>query len=239
MDDLQPKSQDELDRELGKLSRRAVWALTSIEAQHAKLGPERSREDVRARAIGSLQLLILTMRDSMRLEATYNADAADDILNTLAIASFPSPLFILMIELAELQHKRRSPLFSKPDDDIGEGHHHFARVQAKALAAAVLDVLVERRLTDTKTAASELVADTLNKNKFANPTGKPYEGRVVREWWRGRDKKQDGFAESFKRHRLELRDNARRAEALGISQRDVRSVILYRLAMYLNAVSYR
>jgi hypothetical protein len=52
-----------------------------------------------------------------------------------------------MIELAQLQAKRPSRLFSKPEDDIGHGHRYSFRVQSKALAAAALDVFLDTGLT--------------------------------------------------------------------------------------------
>jgi hypothetical protein len=210
-----------------------------LEIEKKDIGAGRPRDEVRAAAIDSLKLVIKAVRQSLRLRALaeHDVEGIDDFMNVVALRPFPTPLYLLMFELMEVQAKRPSCLFSQPDSDIGEGPYNFFRRQAKAFAAAALHVLMENGLMLAEAAGR--IADTLNNCKFANPTGDSYSWETVKDWRKDRKKLKDGFEDNFKNYCLDLRGSVGRAKAARMSKQEVQELLLFRLANYLEAIAYR
>jgi hypothetical protein len=200
-----------LHLKLGLVCRNLVEKLIDIEGEFGKLERKRKHtpKEILAYADTSLCVVSEALRGCLRLMADDPTMAAahDRIESLLRHSNMPTPLYLLAMEMREIHHGRKSPLFSKG----GVPSQNFLRRQIEAFAAACVQVLKQYGISHSP--AAKLIAEKLNKHAFPNPNKDPYSPGAVLEWLKRRRTRQRAggkndigdFEANFRRYRVYLR----------------------------------
>jgi len=234
---LQIQLPTERHSELGRLWERVFSKLVSIERKYIEKGPERSVDDTRRAAATCLKLCCDGIRESYRILASHDPELRSALQENLELTLIPTPLTILLLELAELQNDRPSRLLTHYRfHSASEGPYNLSRRFVTAKAIGAVDILRSTGLS--LSGAAKRVADTLNDAKFPNPRGDPYSAATVKDWCKRRYRKKGDFSSLIDQNQRELQDLLEVCKQLQFNDEQTRASILARLHFFVQAISY-